>query len=847
MTVGRLAETEPESTGAGGTGGSVPAWMEEAFRPTDLPALADRALAGALAGLAGAVFAALALGLVDLYSPLASLAAGLAAAGLAAWRWRALPVGLATMRGPWVLVMLGATMCVVALHVAHHGQHLVIDRDPGIYATSGLWMADNDSQIIDTEIEVFGNTDGLNPTTLGHAGGAGGRTLESQFPHGFPAVLALFGGLFGDGAVFIANPVLVGLAMLAIFAVAARFVGPLGGIAAGLAVGLNPVEAFFGRDTFSEILAQIFLWGGLWLVIRSWGTRAYLPPVLAGIVFGAAMTARLDAAAAIPALLAALGLGLLIDRHRAVAVRPSIIGAALVTIGVTAASSVAVLEARIASTFYYVALEERLLKLAAASIGLILVGAVVIALWPWLSRRLGRLSSLSRIAAAAAAVGFVGLGAFAWFVRPHVQTTLYPDTNFPARGLIEFLQRRAGSSQINGRRSYGEETVLWLEWYLGPLALAAGILGIGLALWLALTGRRTRDLAFVLLPVLAFLYLYIPNPRITPDLIWAMRRFLPIVIPGLLIAAVGLGAALALARTGRWQRLTAPLGVLLVLAVPTWQGIDVADERIREHHGVLGDLQRGCQAFDDDTALVIAQPTGSLNSYAENIQLHFAPALRSVCDLPTIVAREPLTPARLRELSDDLARSSRSLVVLGATRGFVGPEGSQIAGTRLIMESSYRRLRWQVESRPSIADGRTVRIWATRLPEGVGFVAGFGRGFHAPESESGMVRRWSRVGDPRLQILLSRSGRTVVELKLASFSQPRRVRVLLDGEQVGAVTVAADEIRRYVVTFEAAEGLHTLTLDSDVGPQTVSEVLGVPDPRSVALQLEEPVDILTAP
>ena len=119
----------------------------------------------------------------------------------------------------------------------------------------------------------------------------------------------------------------------------------------------------------------------------------------------------------------------------------------------------------------------------------------------------------------------------AWFVRPHVQTT--HDRARHGHG-------GAASASITSRstptRRYYENSLVWHSWYLGPLALAAGIVGVALLTREVLRGRRGPIglVAVAFLPVAA---VYLANPSIFPEQIWVMRRFLPLVIPGFVLFA----------------------------------------------------------------------------------------------------------------------------------------------------------------------------------------------------------------------------------------------------------------------------------------------------------------------
>ena len=126
-----------------------------------------------------------------------------------------------------------------------------------------------------------------------------------------------------------------------------------------------------------------------------------------------------------------------------------------------------------------------------------------------------------------------------------------------------------------------DHTVAWFSWYLSwPLLLA----GLAALVWLV-AGRAVREpgVAFtvVLLTVVGLQYLW--NPLESTEHIWSMRRFVPVVLP-LLMLVVSLGVVAAVDRIGSEFRAwtLAASGVLLLALVarpslavvgePFWRG-----------------------------------------------------------------------------------------------------------------------------------------------------------------------------------------------------------------------------------------------------------------------------------
>lgn len=810
------------------------------FRPAALPGSADRLLAAVLIGLVAAMAGGLVLGLAGAYWPPIALGFGLVAA-IVAWARGGADDDLdRSVPGWWVLIVLGVVLGITALHAANSGQHLIVDRDPGVYATTGLWLAENDSPVVETRFSDFGRPEGINPTSLAFPTHDNGETLEPQFPHGFPVVLSFAAWAFGDAALFVVNPLLIGLALMCIFAVGARLAGPAAGASAAIALGLNPVQAHFGRDTYSEILAQALIWGGLWLILRAWRSHSAGPPLIAGVVFGGATLVRLDTAIIFVPIALATCCVLLAKRHRGDPGRSRAVENSLwIALGAVAAALLAVIQTRMQSISYYWSLEGRLIDLAQVTIAIAALGALAIALSPAPFNGSLRLARRMSRPAAALTAGIVFIaGLFAWFVRPRIETDLSPvDGPNP---LIGFLQRRAGVPE-DPLRTYFEQTMVWLEWYLGAPVLAIALVGVALACGYVVRKGFPVGPTLAAAMVVLTAALYLRDPQITPDQIWAMRRFLPVVIPGLFLGAAAVSAAM-IAWRGVGSRPSGVVGAIGLIGVPLWQAVDVHDESIREHHGSLSGVQAICQEVDSRSGLVLARPAVNLPTYEENIHLHLAPALRGVCDVPVTGTDGPLGPERALEIAAALEASGRRLVVLSSDdRPFA--RAPRPPGTRKVTDFTYQRLRLQVESRPHEPAGRRIRAWATPVAPGAAFALAFGTGFHAPEPSPLGDNRWLREPRGRIAFAVGRSGRFTIDLRMRSFAVPRDVVVLVDGREVSRARVGDQRFDRYLADVRLSRGRHTITLVPDPGSRRVSDVVDLDDPRRVSVMVGEDVAI----
>jgi hypothetical protein len=141
---------------------------------------------------------------------------------------------------------------------------------------------------------------------------------------------------------------------------------------------------------------------------------------------------------------------------------------------------------------------------------------------------------------------------------------------------------------VDPTRSYYEQATRWLSWYLGWGTLALALIG---ACWLAYeqVARHRRVWAPAFLVCFGSAVWVLFAPSITPDHPWADRRFVPVVLPGLvlfaLIAVVSVLQFIASRSSRAWSADSAARPVLLgalqgavgaiavlVIVIPVWTG-----------------------------------------------------------------------------------------------------------------------------------------------------------------------------------------------------------------------------------------------------------------------------------
>ncbi|HLI25434.1 MAG TPA: glycosyltransferase family 39 protein [Chloroflexota bacterium] len=425
---------------------------------------------------------------------------------------------------------LAALLGVATLLFAHPGEDVLGARDPGIYFATGIAIARTGGVVhhdptlaalgaalgdVSRNYWLFQSVHGWPlrfPGQLFVRDLAAG-TVEPGFFPWYPTLVALAVGLGGLEAGLWVNPLLATLAVVLVYLTARRLVGPLAAWLAAVWLVLNLGQVWFARYTMAEPAAQLLLWSGLFAAsmarersVPAWG-------VLAGLAWGGLLLARADSVLLLPVLL-----GYLAWAARTAARRPFALPAlGLLLLGGAQAIWHA---AALAPAYSTMTFSRATLTVAAGGV----IGVLLLAAAVWTGAVYARQPTVRRWLPVALVVALVLGALFAYLVRPALPA--------PAlSGEAAELERAA------------RESLVRLGWYVTPLGLLLALVGAGT---LAVSGSwRPGALLLALLALsLAF---YLPNPLVSADHPWAVRRYLPVVLPGLLVLAAH-GAA----SVGHW-------------------------------------------------------------------------------------------------------------------------------------------------------------------------------------------------------------------------------------------------------------------------------------------------------
>jgi hypothetical protein len=209
---------------------------------------------------------------------------------------------------------------------------------------------------------------------------------------------------------------------------------------------------------------------------------------------------------------------------------------------------------------------------------------------------------------------------------------------------------------IDGLRTYGERSVVWLSWYLGPVAVVLAIVGLGF-LVSRLIRNPTPVVAVALLIAGSLAAEYLWNPHVNGDQPWAMRRLLPSVLPlCALLAAVGTARAcdalkLAIPRL-QVTGIAAACGLALI-AFPLGTTAPVRDLSTDQNFSAA--VRQVCARVGPKAAILTIPPA---------LGRAYTQAFRDWCDIPAAGLSAPITRATVGAIARNWKRQGRTLWVL---------------------------------------------------------------------------------------------------------------------------------------------------------------------------------------
>ncbi len=600
---------------------------------------------------------------------------------------------------------LGGTVAVAAgfaaWQLALNSPQVIVLREPGAQFQLGYWLAGHGSLPISPSLAAFGGQHpGLSFASTGFA--STGPGLLPRFMPGLGILLA--GGWWAHGmsAAALISPLLGALAVLSVGGLAGRLAGPQWAPAAAAVLALSLPEQYTSRAAFAEPLIQLLLFGGLSLVVDSLTIRP-------GNGWPGSYPGRLRWPAWLPPPTAAAGLGGLAIALTSVVSLGTLpwlipiipfLGAAVVGrrpqvvpfgIGVLAGISAGMAAGHLAAPAYLAApgFSVRPASVVTAATALVTLLAVLAALWePARRRAAAGLRVAARRGLPEVAGLLVALSLIAFLLRPSVQIANWA----PGAGTTSYvaaLQRLLGLP-VQPTRSYAEDSLYWVIWYIGIPALLLG--GFGAALLTRKVVRaaaRWRDedgtaRAWALpLAIMAWVTASVLwSPGTVPDQPWASRVLVPAVLPAFLLGAVWVASRLDARARDRGAGLpavsVAAACFAAALAIPTAVttfGASFSGSGSDGSHGVQLTLSGlGVHRTGAGQQAAVQNLCGTMSSRMSVVIVdraaanEFAQLIRGMCHVPTgVMAGAPA--AEIRAEVQAIAARGRDPVLLASRAG----------------------------------------------------------------------------------------------------------------------------------------------------------------------------------
>jgi len=458
-------------------------------------------------------------------------------------------------------------------------------RDEGVYANHAVYLAHHgrltvpypwaaeDSDVLShwTGFPGFYNTP---------------ETLTVQFGHLFPVWLAQAYATAGPNGLFRFNGAVSLLSLVLFYGVCRMAVpGPLA-LTATLFLAFNPSQLWIARITLSEPLAQMFIWAGLVLLMQALRDHENMSARWAGGLLGLSVLVRIDGLTMMPLLfLSHLVWKLFVTANmEATEPRCGIWSAVYQTAVPVAALALATYAFTCAPYLREVAAIYMwpLVTASVITLGLLLIGKqkLLRRLSPALT---GKVSFGILAATIAAASGYA-----TWW-RPRAN----PDP--------QWKFERVGYS-FDAARDYAQDSFVNLARYLSPF-----VLGLALAGWLAVLWRRIRrDRDYFFVPVVVIVGCWsvvcLWRPGVYPDHFWAIRRFVPVVIPGVVLCAAIAAAEIARRLSRLWTYVLGGATVLFLVGFTFQAGRLVFF--FAEDQGLYAQLQAVAERLPRDQVII---------------------------------------------------------------------------------------------------------------------------------------------------------------------------------------------------------------------------------------------------
>ncbi len=498
-------------------------------------------------------------------------------------------------------------------------QNVYLYRDPALYNSTARWLMDHDNIAIPAE-NPFGDNPNLY-TTSNSGVDMIKEEPERLYTHGLhvlPSLSAFTGRIFQESAALKINVLIGSLALLAVYGFTRLLTKPRWAFLSTAVLSLSLPMIYFSRDMYTEPISMLYIFTLFSLLYFAKKTRNRALWGISGFMAGASLMTRIDAYLGLVGVVSYLAIFLALSAKKDK--KPNIINISIFFASAFAVAIIGWLDLTKLATSYYrfhaQLIQQQLLLVGAVAI----VGLITTMLfWKYgLQQKVyKKISSRTTgtIFVVLVSVLIVGL-----FARPLVIEGIdYYEVQEIGGTQSIVVQEEQTPNSIG--YNVGEQVILWPTWYLGMLFSIFGVLGL-----LLIIKRSAEDKNLYLLPfLLTFISissLYLFKPSITPDHIWASRRLLPVILPGVAVLAAYLLSSIKI------KKLYSIILYIALSAIFITSTLNVSGflltEKVRSP--LLTQVNDFCAVLPEDSAVLLVGIMGLVSVQTIN----------SYCGVPTV-------------------------------------------------------------------------------------------------------------------------------------------------------------------------------------------------------------------
>ena len=455
----------------------------------------------------------------------------------------------------------------------HPYEYIAGGWDPGVYVNTGINISRTGSILIhDDFLKELSPEDQKVFSHIRHIGvekypgfpitDADKGIITPYFFHLYPVWVAIFYSLGGTKFALMVNAVFGLFSLFAIYSGVKVLFNREAGLISVFLVATNIAQIWQVRFPTTEILTQFLIFSGIYLLALFSKDNGIFFGVLAGIIFAVTFLARIDTILLLPALLIFFYYRSLIKFRKE---DLSFISA--FTLIMLLVFIYYLTLARLTAGF--IINDFTIIKSTLFVIFIIAVSLVLIAfrMLPEHIRAVGISALSSKRTKLVIIILLSMLFLYGCFIRP---------------------------AFIEGKNA---KNLLELSWFLTPIGLAAAFAGL---IWLTFNGLDKYNIFFYMTAIFVSLF-FINSKMIVPVYMWAVRRFIPVVVPS---AAVLTGYFLYRIRSAFPKKGT--VIVVLILSGITLYSFITGKGLLsdREYKGLVDFCREFANSFDKEDILV---------------------------------------------------------------------------------------------------------------------------------------------------------------------------------------------------------------------------------------------------